>query len=99
MAYRLIYTKAAGRDLAGIVSSIARDDRCAAENVGLKLIELAESLTLFPHQGTAVRKRVGVRKVQRAPYVVLYRVDETREMVRVQRFWRIMSDPQSRPTE
>jgi plasmid stabilization system protein ParE len=99
MAYRLIYTKPAERDLAGIVSYIARDNPRAAESVGLELVELAESLTRFPYQGTAMRNRVGVRKVMRPPYVVLYRVDETRQMVRVQRFWHARRDPQSLQTE
>lgn len=46
-----------------------------------------------------VRDRVGVRKIIHAPYVVLYRVDETRRMVRVQRFWHARRDPQTLRTE
>jgi len=99
MDYRLIYTKPAERDLERIVRYIAPDNPRAAEKIGLELVELAESLTQMPHRGAPVRDRAGVRKVIHAPYIVLYRVDEARRMVRVQRFWHAKRDPQSLRTE
>jgi plasmid stabilization system protein ParE len=92
MDYRLIYTKLAERDLEEIVRYIARDNVPAAGKVGLKLIELAESLPSFPYQGLPLRNRDGVRKVLCAPYIVFYRVDETLRIVRVQRFWHAKRD-------
>ena len=67
MAYRLIYTKPAVRDLEEIVRYIAQDSPRAAEQVGVALIELAESLVPFPYRGSALRHRPGVRKVVQAP--------------------------------
>lgn len=99
MAYALIYTKTAERDLERIVRHIAADNQRAAEEVGLELVTLADSLVRFPYAGSPVRDRAGVRKVVRAPYVVLYRVDESLRMVRIQRFWHARRDPQSLRTE
>ncbi|MES1167589.1 MAG: type II toxin-antitoxin system RelE/ParE family toxin [Oleiharenicola lentus] len=99
MAYRLIYTKPAVRDLEEIVRYIAQDRPEAARAVGLALVELAESLLSFPLRGSSLRHRPGVRKVVHAPYVVLYRVDETRLQVRIQRFWHSKRDPRSLRTE
>ncbi len=99
MAYRLIYTKPAERDLESIVRYIAKDNPRAAETVGLELVALAESLTHLPHRGAPVRDRVGVRKVIYTPYVVLYRVEEERQMVRVQRFWHARRNPRTLSTE
>jgi toxin ParE1/3/4 len=99
MGYRLIYTKPAERDLEKIVRYIAPDNPRAAEKLGLELVELAESLTQMPHRGAPVRDRVGVRKIIHPPYILLYRVDEARRMVRVQRFWHAKRDPQTLRTE
>lgn len=99
MAYRLIYTKPAARDLEEIVRYIAQDRPGAARAVGLALVELAESLLAFPFLGASLRRRPGVRKLVHAPYVVLYRVDETRQQVRIQRFWHARRDPRSLRTE
>jgi toxin ParE1/3/4 len=99
MDYRLIYTKPAARDLEEIVRYIAQDNPRAAEKVGLILVTLAESLTQMPYRGSRVRDRGGVYKVVSPPYVVLYRVDEDRRMVRIQRFWHARRDPKSLRTE
>jgi addiction module RelE/StbE family toxin len=99
MDYRLIYTKLAERDLEEIVRYIAQDSARAAEQVGLELVELAESLTTLPHRGAPVHRRPGVRKMIHPPYIVFYRVDETQRIVRVQRFWHAKRDPQSLRTE
>jgi plasmid stabilization system protein ParE len=99
MAYRLIYTKPAERDLEEIIRYIAQDRPAAARTLGLALIELAESLPAFPYLGTALRHRPGVRKLIHAPYVVLYRLDESGQQVRIQRFWHSKRDPHSIHTE
>lgn len=99
MAYRLIYTKPAARDLEEIVRYIAQDSPKAAQDVGLALVELAESLPPFPLLGPLLRNRPGVRKLVHAPYVVLYRVDDARQQVRIQRFWHAKRNPRSLHTE
>ena len=99
MDYTLIYTKPAAQDLEQIVRYIAQDNPRAAEKVGLALVTLAESLTAMPHRGARVRDRGGVFKVVLPPYIVLYRVDEDRRQVRIQRFWDARRDPKSLRTE
>jgi plasmid stabilization system protein ParE len=99
MAYRLIYTRPAARDLEEIVRYIAQDRPEAAQAVGLVLVELAESLLTFPLRRPLLRHRPGVRKLVHAPYVVLYRVDEAQQKVRIQRFWHAKRDPRSLRTE
>ncbi len=99
MAYRLIYTKPAARDLEEIVRYIAQDSPKAAQAVGRVLVELAESLPAFPLIGPLLRHRPGVRKPVHAPYVVLYRVDATRQQIRIQRFWHAKRDPRLLHTE
>ncbi len=99
MDYRLVYTKPAEHDLEDIVGYIAADDPRAAERVGLALIELAESLVMFPLRGTLLRSRPGVRKVLHDPYLVIYRVDETNRTVRIQRFWHAKRSPHALRTE
>ncbi|HSY54474.1 MAG TPA: type II toxin-antitoxin system RelE/ParE family toxin [Opitutaceae bacterium] len=92
MDYRLIYTKLAERDLEEIVRYIARDNVRAAGKIGLRLIEVAETLARFPYQGVPLCNREGVRKILCAPYIIFYRVDETQRTIRVQRFWHAKRD-------
>jgi plasmid stabilization system protein ParE len=92
MDYRLIYTKLAERDLEEIVCYIARDNVRAAGKIGLRLVEVAESLARFPYQGAPLRNREGVRKMLCTPYVIFYRVDETLRTICVQRFWHAKRD-------
>ena len=99
MAYRLIYTKPAARDLEEIVRYIAQDSPESAHATGLAMVELAESLPTFPLLGPLLRHKPGVRKLVHAPYVVLYRVDESRQQVRILRFWHAKRDPRSVRTE
>jgi plasmid stabilization system protein ParE len=92
MDYRLIYTKLADRDLEEIVRYIAKDNARAAGKIGLRLVEVAESLARFPYQGAPLRNRDGVHKVLCTPYVIFYRVDETLRTIRIQRFWHAKRD-------
>lgn len=87
MGWRLIYTKPATRDLEELVRYIAHDRPDAAMKLGLELVALAESLTVFPYRGAGLRNRHGARKVVRAPYVLLYRWDEPLRTIRILRFW------------
>ncbi len=95
MDYRLVYSKPAEQDLSEIVRYIAQEDPCAAERVGLALVELAESPVKLPQRDAMLRSRPGVRKVLHAPYLIIYRVDEARRIVRVLRFWHVKRDPRS----
>lgn len=93
MDYRVILSKPALRDLGRIARYIAQDNPPAAERVGLELVRLAESLNVLPLRGALLRSRPGARRLVSAPYLVLYRVDESRHVVSVLRFWHAKQNP------
>ena len=95
MDYRVILSRPALRDLGEIARYIAQDSPDAATRVGTRLVELAESLTTMPGRGSLFRARPGVRRLVSGPYVVTYRIDETRHTVYVLRFWHARRDPQN----
>ena len=76
MDYKVILSRPAIRDSAGIAQYIATDDPAAAERVGLELVSLAESLASMPSRGGLLRGRPKSRRLVSAPYLVTYRIDE-----------------------
>lgn len=90
----MILSRPALRDLGEIARYIAQDDPAAAEQVGLGLVRLAESLAVMPRRGGQLRARPGVRRVVSDPYLVTFRIDETQGLVYVLRFWHAKRDPQ-----
>ena len=66
---------------------IARDDAGAAERFGLELIAKAESLVKAPEIGVSMLERPGTRFFPFGSYLIIYRVDRAREVVRILRFW------------
>ncbi len=99
MDYQVILAKPAIRDLGEIASYIAQDNPMAAEKVGHELLEVGQSLATMPLRGAIIRSRPGVRRLLSYPYLVIYRVDERRKVVSVQRFWHAKRDPRSLRTE
>jgi plasmid stabilization system protein ParE len=95
MDYKVILSRPAIRDLAGIARYIAADDSAAAERVGLELVALAESLAAMPSRGGVLRGRPESRRLVSAPYLVTYRIDEAQRVVYVQRFWHAKRDPET----
>ena len=93
MDYRVILSQPALNDLGEIARYIAEDSPNAAERVGTELLDLAESLAVLPLRGAPLRSRPGVRRVLLAPYLVVYRVNETNREVRVLRFWHAKRSP------
>lgn len=95
MDYKVIISKPALRDLGTIARYIAHDNASAAERVGLELVSLAESLNTLPSRGSPMHSRPGVRRLVDDPYLVLYRVDESRHVVKVLRFWHAKRNPEA----
>ena len=93
MDFKVIYQPLALDDLEAIVRHVAQEDLQAANRLGRSLLNQAESLAQFPERGGNVRRRPGVKKLVRAPYLILYRVDDTRRCVDVLRFWHGAQDP------
>ena len=87
MGWQVVFSLRSRKDLQGIVEYIARDDPAAAERFGLELIAHAEALANAPHIGVPMLERPGTRFFPFGPYLIIYRPDETRQTVRILRFW------------
>ena len=87
MAWKVIIGRVALRDLDGIREFIARDDPAVAVSFCRKLIDHAEGLRVFPDRGGHLQERPGARFSVVGSYLIVYRVDQAAETVRVLRFW------------
>jgi toxin ParE1/3/4 len=85
--YEVIITRSALRDLEEIRAYIARDNPAAAQRFGLKLLDEAESLRIFPERGGFIAERPGAPFVMVYPYLVVYRIAEESRTARLLRFW------------
>lgn len=95
MDFKVVYQPLALDDLEAIVRHIAEKDLLAANRLGMSLLDRAEALAQFPERGSNVRRRPGVKKLVRAPYLIFYRVDNARRCVDVLRFWHGAQNPRS----
>ena len=94
MDYKVILSPLALADLEEIVRYVAAHDPTAAQRLGMRLLDQAETLCRMPHRGGGVRARPGVRKLLLRPYLIFYRVDDAARTVEVLRFWHGAQDPQ-----
>ena len=87
MDYKVVLAPLALDDLEEIVRHVAADDPAAAERLGTRLLDLAETLCRLPHRGGPVRRRPGVRKLLLRPYLIFYRVQDAERRIEILRFW------------
>ena len=87
MAWQVIFSDRSTRDLQKIAQRIANDDPNAAEKFGLLLIEKAESLAGTPEMGPILPQKPTARFFPVGSHLIIYRVDEKRQIVRILRFW------------
>ena len=87
MEAAVILTRQALRDLQQIRDAIGQDRPDVAITFCENLLDRAESLAAFPERGVLLRERPGARFVVVKPYLIIYRWDEARSVVRVLRFW------------
>ena len=87
MDFRVEIKEPAIADLAEIVSYIARDNPDAATALGNNLLDAALSLAETPSKGSPYQKLAGIRKLTLRPFKIFYRVNESRKLVEVLRFW------------
>jgi len=85
--YEVILTEPARDDLREIVAFIAQDNPQAAVTFRDRLIAEAETLVRLPHRGRLMRRRGNVRKLVCRPYLILYRIAESRRAIEILRFW------------
>jgi plasmid stabilization system protein ParE len=96
MAWQVIFSARCRNDLEHIVRNIARDDPATAERFGSKLIAQAESLGNAPDMGPKLPQKSDTRFFPVGSYLIIYRPDAKRRVVRILRFWH--SARRERPT-
>ena len=87
MGCEVIFAPRSERDLEKIVSYIAKDDPEAAIRFGDTLITKAESLADAPEIGALLPGKPTIRFLPVGAYLIIYRPDENRRVVRILRFW------------
>ncbi len=95
MDFKVILQPLALDDLEAIVWFVAEKDVQAANRLGMSLLDRAAALAQFPERGRNVRRRPGVKKLVRTPYLIFYRIDNGRRCVDVLRFWHGAQHPRS----
>ena len=93
MDFKIILQPLALDDLEAIIRHVAEKDVQAANRLGMSLLDQAEALAQFPERGGNVRRRPGVKKLVRTPYLIFYRIDNGRRCVDVLRFWHGAQNP------
>jgi toxin ParE1/3/4 len=87
VGWEVVFSLRSEDDLKKIVSYIAKDDWAAAIRFGETLISKAESLASAPEMGPILPQKSGTRFLPVGAYLIIYRADERRRVVRILRFW------------
>lgn len=94
MGYKVVLARSADRDLERIVRFLAEKNPAAAEGLGNALVDDALTLADLPRRGRPIHSRPGYRRILHRPwFLIFYRVDESRGLVEVVRFWDARQDP------
>ena len=89
MAYKILYTEDALADLENILDYIRADNPAAAARFGHALLNHVDLLARFPHIGSPLNQREGVRKILHTPVRVYYRIEAQSEVIEVLHFWHV----------
>jgi plasmid stabilization system protein ParE len=88
MGYKVVITTRANEDLRQVVTFLAAQNPSAAERLGLRLLDMAQSLADMPHHGIRVRDRGNVRRVPCGKWhAIYYRIIEATQVIEVIRYW------------
>jgi plasmid stabilization system protein ParE len=96
VGWEVVFAPRSEGDLAKIVRHIANDDPAAAICFGETLINKAESLADMPRMGPLLPGKETTRFLPVGNYLIIYRPDDRRQIVRILRFWH--SARRQRPT-
>lgn len=85
--YRLILMKRALRDLQLILAFVARKSPAYAPVVVERILQAIETLEIFPHHNVAMvdNQKWPIRSLPVMSYLVFFRVDDDRKVVRILR--------------
>jgi toxin ParE1/3/4 len=92
MAYQIIVTAKAERDLENIRDFIARDNPDAADTFCAELVREAKALRTFPHRAGTFAKRPNIRKIPYQSYLIFYKTIEKNQTIEILRFWHSARD-------
>ncbi len=89
MAYRIIWTEPASRDVEETVRYLRRRDRLAAAAVGRGIFQRVQILTEFPQTGSVLEQRddPSWRKLVFKSWLIAYRVLSDQEVIAILRVW------------
>jgi plasmid stabilization system protein ParE len=87
MDWQVVFSPRSLRDLQNIVEFITGDNPLAADNVALSLFEKSELLGKSPKIGPTLPQRPNARFFPVGSYLIIYRLDEKNQVVRILRFW------------
>jgi len=93
VAFKIIITQEALKDLGEILDYIGADDPDAAARFGKTLLNHSEILSAFPHLGVIVDRRENVRSLLHTPVRIYYQVDESRKAIQIVHFWHTSRRP------
>ena len=89
MAFKIIYTEKALADSEAILDYILAANPAAASRFGNDLLNHVDLLAAFPHIGSSVKGRAGIRKILHTPVRIYYRIQEERRCVEILHFWHV----------
>jgi plasmid stabilization system protein ParE len=89
MDYKVIWEDDAISDLARCVRYVAENNPAAAIKLGEVILKKVAALASFPRLGKVFAKldREDVREVPKPPYRIIYRVEDSRRLIRVLAVW------------
>jgi plasmid stabilization system protein ParE len=85
--FKVVVSPRAWNDFFAIFDYIDKDNPTAASGFGAALLQQIELLAIFPHIGTLVPKRPGIRKILHTPIRIYYRVNNDARTVEILHFW------------
>ncbi len=92
MAFKVVLSPRAQRDLEDIRDYIAGNDPDTAYSFCSNLAKHAYSLRTFPKRGHEVRNRLEIWKIPFHRYLIFYKIDEETSTVEILRFWHAAQD-------
>ena len=87
MDWQVVFSPSSARDLQNIVEFITGDNPLAADDLALLLIEKSKMLANSPKMGPSLPQRPNTRFFPVGSYLIIYRLDEKKQIVRILRFW------------
>ncbi|MBN2078059.1 MAG: type II toxin-antitoxin system RelE/ParE family toxin [Spirochaetes bacterium] len=89
MAFNLIWSPTAHRDIKDIADYLSEYSLSASKRIVAGIFEDAERLHEFPESGRVVPEfdNPSIREIVRKPFRIVYRVDDTRYRIEIVRIW------------